>query len=90
MKKDEGMDVLGVEWNRVKEPFIYIYKEKCIGCGYCVNICLGRCYKIENKKAKIISLDKCLECSACWYICPVNAIDFNYPPGGKGFKTNYG
>ncbi|MEJ2276397.1 MAG: 4Fe-4S binding protein [Candidatus Lokiarchaeota archaeon] len=90
MKESREVDIPGVEWNDPHYNFINIDQEKCIGCGYCVNVCLGECYRILNNKAIIQSLNRCLECSACWYICPENAIDFNYPQGGKGFRSNFG
>ncbi|MBN2178647.1 MAG: 4Fe-4S binding protein [Deltaproteobacteria bacterium] len=53
-------------------------------------VCLGDCYEIVEKKARIKSLDTCMECGACWYACPEDAIDFSWPPGGTGFRTEWG
>lgn len=80
----------GVEWVEISENFIKIKEELCNGCGNCLNVCLARCFTIKNKKAIIISLTYCMECSACWYACEQNAIDFNWPKGGEGFKSNWG
>jgi ferredoxin len=50
-------------------------KEKCIGCGMCIDVCPHNVYKIENKKAEIIDINACMECGACKINCPVGAID---------------
>lgn len=80
----------GVEWVEGAGEFIVIDEEKCTGCAYCVRVCLAGSYEIVEKKARIKSLDKCMECAACWYVCPEDAIDFSWPPGGTGFRSNWG
>ncbi|WP_418791856.1 DUF362 domain-containing protein [Phosphitispora sp. TUW77] len=47
-------------------------KEKCIGCGQCVDVCPVEAIKIENGIA-VVS-DECIECGACESECPENAI----------------
>ena len=47
-------------------------KEKCTGCGVCVDICPVEAIKIENDKA-VIS-DECVDCGACVNQCPKEAI----------------
>jgi len=47
-------------------------KEKCTGCGVCVDICPVEAIKIENDKA-VIS-DECVDCGACVNQCPQEAI----------------
>jgi Uncharacterized Fe-S center protein len=47
-------------------------KEKCLGCGQCVDVCPVGAIKLEDGKA-VIS-DECLECGACESTCPVGAI----------------
>jgi ferredoxin like protein len=80
----------GVEWVENAGDFIKIDKEKCNGCANCIKVCIAGCYEIVKKKAKIKSLEKCMECGACWYVCLENAIDFSWPIGGTGFRTNLG
>jgi NAD-dependent dihydropyrimidine dehydrogenase PreA subunit len=80
----------GVEWIEGTGEFIKIDIKRCIGCGNCANVCLAGCFEIANKKAKIKSLEKCMECASCWYICQEGAIAFFWPPGGTGYKSDWG
>jgi ferredoxin-like protein FixX len=45
---------------------------------------------VENKLARIKSLNECMECAACWYVCGDEAIEFNWPPGGAGYRSDWG
>lgn len=83
-------DIPGVEWEPGAGEFITVDPALCIGCANCVKVCLGGCYEIVRKKAVIQSLDKCMECGACWYVCDNEAISFSWPPGGTGFRTKWG
>ena len=83
-------NIPGVEWVEGSGDFIKVIAERCDGCADCVKVCLGGCYEIKEKKARIKSLNKCMECAACWYVCPQDAIDLSWPPGGTGFKTDWG
>jgi NAD-dependent dihydropyrimidine dehydrogenase PreA subunit len=47
-------------------------KEKCIGCGACVDTCPTQAIEMQDEKA-IIS-DECVDCGACVGACPVEAI----------------
>jgi NAD-dependent dihydropyrimidine dehydrogenase PreA subunit len=80
----------GVQWVEGTGEFIVVDPEKCNGCGNCVKVCLGGCYEISGKKARIKSLDECMECAACWYACEGDAIDFSWPRGGTGFRSDWG
>ncbi len=80
----------GVEWVEGTGNFIKINEEKCVGCADCVKVCLASCFEIVERKANIKSLEKCMECCACWYVCKEDAIIFEYPAGGTGFRTDWG
>jgi NAD-dependent dihydropyrimidine dehydrogenase PreA subunit len=80
----------GVEWVDGAGDFVQIVSEKCSGCGNCMNVCLGGCFDMKDGSARVQSLDMCMECGACWYVCEEEAILFSWPKGGTGFKTDWG
>ncbi len=47
---------------------------KCTGCGMCTTVCPHHVFVVEEKKARIIDLDACMECGACAKNCAVGAI----------------
>jgi len=53
---------------------VEVDKEKCTGCGICVESCALNAIKIEDGKA-VIS-EECVECGACINQCPAEAIFF--------------
>ena len=80
----------GVEWVEGTGDFIKINDEKCTGCANCIKVCLAGCFEIINQKARVTSLETCMECASCWYVCVEGAIDFSWPPGGTGYKSEWG
>ena len=52
-------------------------KEKCIGCGMCINVCPHAVFDMNGEKAIISDRDACMECGACAQNCPVQAIQVN-------------
>ncbi|MCX5849112.1 MAG: 4Fe-4S binding protein [Deltaproteobacteria bacterium] len=83
-------DIPGVKWVQVPEPFISIDQSKCTGCANCVKVCLAGVFKIKDKKAEINSLDRCLECASCLFICESRAINFSWPKHGSGYQSEWG
>jgi NAD-dependent dihydropyrimidine dehydrogenase PreA subunit len=79
-----------VEWVGKSGDFIKIDEDKCIGCLNCVKVCLGDCFEMVEKRVRIKSLDKCMECASCWYVCQAEAIIFSWPPGGTGYRSDWG
>jgi ferredoxin len=54
---------------------INIDKNKCIGCGDCVDVCPVEALSIENEKAVVN--DECIDCGACVNTCPEEAISLD-------------
>ena len=51
---------------------VKVDKDKCSGCGACVDICPVQAIKIDSEKAVINQ--ECVECSVCISQCPQEAI----------------
>lgn len=83
-------NIPGVEWIESVGDFISVDPAKCTGCANCVKVCLGSCFEIQENKVGVKSLDACMECGACWYVCEEDAILFSWPKGGTGFRTEWG
>lgn len=50
-----------------------IDREKCTGCGLCVQVCPSRTISIIDNKA-LVTGDRSLNCGHCAAVCPVNAV----------------
>ncbi len=48
-------------------------KEKCEGCGDCVEACPNSSIEMVENKAQV-KQDDCIDCSACVDACPKQAI----------------
>ncbi|MEG0912796.1 MAG: 4Fe-4S binding protein [Oscillospiraceae bacterium] len=55
---------------------VRVLKERCKGCGYCVNFCpkqaLSVSEEINEKGYNPVQLDreKCIVCGICYNVCP--------------------
>jgi ferredoxin len=49
-------------------------RDKCIGCGRCLEVCPHGIFSLAERKARIEDRDLCIECGACQQNCPVSAI----------------
>lgn len=52
---------------------VQIDKEKCIGCGACIDVCPVAALSMDGDKAKV-DPEACIDCGACISECPVEAI----------------
>lgn len=51
-----------------------VNKDKCIGCGACVDMCPVQAITLVDGKASI-NPDICVSCGSCAGGCPENAIE---------------
>jgi NAD-dependent dihydropyrimidine dehydrogenase PreA subunit len=49
-------------------------KDKCTGCGRCVEACPRGVFAMRERKAVIGDADSCIECGACQRNCAFNAV----------------
>ena len=57
----------------------------CTGCGECTSVCPHSVFAIEDRKARVIDLDVCMECGACANNCAFGAIEVNPGVGCAGY-----
>ena len=59
---------------------VIIDREKCNGCGVCMELCPGDLFILDSKrKAEIRSNPDCWNCMVCIKHCPVRAISLKLP-----------
>lgn len=52
---------------------VTIDKEKCTGCGECVEACPGEVYELVDGKAEPVNPDECHGCYTCEAVCEEDA-----------------
>ena len=60
----------------MNKQIITIDKEKCVGCGLCVNTCHQGAIGLVDGKAQLLREDYCDGLGRCLPMCPTNAISF--------------
>lgn len=65
-----------------------LYQDKCTGCGRCVEVCPHAVFALDNKKARIIDKNLCMECGACAMNCAPGAITVNAGVGCASAMIN--
>jgi len=48
-------------------------KEKCTGCGDCVEACPSNAVQLQDEKANV-STDDCIDCGACVDACTTGSM----------------
>jgi NAD-dependent dihydropyrimidine dehydrogenase PreA subunit len=46
----------------------------CTGCGLCNIVCPHAVFEMNDRKARIVDIDDCMECGACALNCQFGAI----------------
>jgi len=54
---------------------VKVDKDKCDGCGTCVDVCPVEVFEIIKEKSTVKNNDECLACRACEVQCPNTAIE---------------
>ncbi len=57
----------------VGEIGIDIDRQKCTGCGLCVEVCPDRTISLEDGRAAVTG-ERCMECGHCLAVCPAEAV----------------
>ncbi len=58
-----------------KVDHIDINTSWCKGCGICIGMCPTKVLEFdENLKAKVVYLEKCINCKLCELLCPELAV----------------
>ena len=57
---------------------ITVDREKCIGAGFCEQVCPRNCYLLDRVKGRVslVHPDRCIRCGACIVQCPFDALYF--------------
>ncbi len=48
---------------------------RCTGCQTCTQVCPHQVLAMEDKKARVVNRNACMECGACAINCPADAIE---------------
>ena len=56
-----------------------VFKENCIGCFKCVEVCPGDVLREGERTPVVAYPDECWHCGACMMDCPVEAIRLGLP-----------
>ena len=74
---------------------VHVDNNRCIGCGYCINVCPQKAITIENNIA-VVHQELCTQCGTCIETCPVGAIHLLTPvytkttKGGEKVTSGFG
>ena len=60
----------------------------CTGCSVCTQVCPRTVFEMEDRRAKIVSRDACIECGACAKNCISKAISVKVGVGCAAAMIN--
>ncbi len=63
-----------------------VIREKCTGCGLCLEVCPSFVFELMDKKSRVLRGDWCIGCGQCGAVCPVEAILHEASATGKGAR----
>lgn len=74
------------------EPHIILRIDKCRKCGFkiCISSCPAGLFTLNESGEIQFTYEGCLECGTCRIVCPEDAIEWSYPPGGFGVQYKFG
>ena len=52
-----------------------LYKNKCVGCGACINACQNGCHSFNEAGEHLIARESCVACGKCVEACPFGALE---------------
>ncbi|MFC1914402.1 ferredoxin family protein [Chloroflexota bacterium] len=80
-----------VRFNIDAIPHIKVATDICESCSDkpCLYVCPVQNYTLQDGKLSFI-WQGCVECGACRIVCPLGAIQWDYPRGGYGVHLRYG
>ncbi len=58
-----------------KKVSLKLNTEKCVGCKLCLSVCPHGVFKMQETKAVIHAIHRCIECGACAKNCPTEALE---------------
>ncbi|WP_136795253.1 MULTISPECIES: 4Fe-4S dicluster domain-containing protein [Desulfosediminicola] len=67
-----------------------IREKGCRGCRLCLEVCPTDCFSFDeaNEKAVVKTVENCIACLSCTYICPSQAISHSNIHVVKNFYRN--
>lgn len=57
-----------MEWN------VRVDKEKCTGCGECVENCPGDVFELVDSCSEPVNMEECHGCHTCESVCEYDAV----------------
>lgn len=65
--------------SRSEEPQLIYYRDKCIGCQFCIRVCPIKAITLDGHGVAI-DMDKCTACGNCTKVCPTEALELAGTP----------